>query len=328
MEQKSTYFQKTVIILIFLTVSISVHSQFDAQLSQYMLIPGMYNPGAVGEGDEMTVAVSARQQWTNIHNAPSTVLLNVGMPKKIGNQANGFGLILMKESIGLFDNQKLQLQYAWKKPIAGGMLSIGIQGGLLQQNFDADKIYIPTSDYHSSTDESIPTGSLTGLIPDFSTGAWYRGKDFYGGFSVSHLLESKITLKASEQATDENVFKTYATRTYYLNGGYNIVLTNPLYTLQPSILLKTDLTAWQADISAKLNYGERFWGMVGWRPEDAVILSVGIKLAQGLNIGYSYDVSTGALSIVSGGSHELFLGFSKKIETATESKKQKSVRIL
>ena len=291
-------------------------------------MPGYYNPGGICEVNELNVALSSRQQWVSIENAPSTFIIQATMPKMINNRLNGFGLVMMKESIGLFNNQMLQLQYAWKKNIYGGTLSVGLQGGLLQQNFDASGIHIPTSDYHNSSDVSLPSGDLEALIPDFSAGIWYRKSQLYAGLSASHLLESKINLKASGESTDSSRYSTYASRTYYLTSGYNIVMSNPLYTLQPSFLLKTDLKAWQTDISVKLWYKEGFWGSIGWRPEDAVIFSAGIKLAQGLTIGYSYDVSIQALSSVSGGSHEIFIGFAKKIETASISKKQKSVRIL
>lgn len=293
-----------------------------------MMIPGYYNPGGICEGEEMTIALSTRQQWVSIENAPSTFILHASLPKIINNRPNGFGLVMMKESIGLFNNQILQLQYAWKRNIYGGTLSVGLQGGLLQQTFDASGIHIPTSDYHNSSDISLPTGNLEALIPDFSAGVWYRRSQLYAGISASHLLESKINLKAGKEASDSSGYTTYATRTYYLTSGYNIVMANPLYTLQPSFLLKTDIKAWQTDISVKLWYKERFWGLIGWRPEDAIIISAGIKLPQGLTIGYSYDVSIQALSSASGGSHELFLGFVKKIDTASTSKKQKSVRIL
>ena len=315
-------------LLMLLLFSSNLFAQYDTQFSQYMLNQGTFNPGSIGEGEDMTVTLLNRQQWVNIDNAPSTFFLHAAIPKFIGNQRNGFGLVIMKESIGLFSTQLLQLQYAYKKPLFGGLLGIGLQGGMLQQNFDASGIHIPSSEYHVTTDLSIPTGTLEGKIPDFSAGIWFSRPRFYTGISASHLLESTIKLKENEETTDEESYKTHAARTYYLTGGYNILFANPLYTLQPSFLLKSDLIAWQADVSARLFYKERFWGIVGWRPEDAIILSAGIKLPQGLSIGYSYDISIKALSGVSGGSHEIFLSYSKKIETATVSKKQKSVRIL
>lgn len=308
--------------------SINVSAQYDAQMSQYMLAPGTFNPATAGNGSDLNVSLLNRQQWVGLGDAPSTFILHASMPFSMNNQKSGFGLIVLKESIGLFNTQLLQLQYSWKKKMMGGLLSLGLQGGLLQENFDSDGIHIPTSDYHSSSDESIPTGALKGSIPDFGLGIWYDHSGFYTGFSVSHLLETSIKLKAGTDASEDESYKTIASRTYYLTNGYNIALSNPLYTVQPSLLLKTDLTAWQIDLSGKVIYKDRFWGGLGWRWQDAVIVMAGIRLQQGLSIGYSYDVSTSAVGRFSNGSHEVFVGYTKKIGTATVSKRQKSVRIL
>jgi len=315
-------------ILALLFQSIRVFGQYDAQMSQYMLMPGIFNPAIAGESSEMNVSLINRQQWVGVDNAPSTLFVHASMPFVFNNRKHGFGLVVLKESIGLFSTQLIQLQYAYKKNWMNGILSIGLQGGVLQENFNADGIYIPSSDYHSNSDVSAPKGALEGMIPDFSMGLWYNHKSFYAGISASHLLESTIKLKAGKDATEGKSYSTIASRTYYLTNGYNIALSNPLYTLQPSFLIKTDLTAWQADLSGKVFYKERYWGGLGWRWQDAVIVMAGIKLPQGLSIGYAYDISTSAVASFSGGSHELFMGYTKKIGTATVSKKQKSVRIL
>jgi len=318
---------KPVFLLTLLFIGGRLFAQYDSQLSQYMLNPGSFNPASIGEEDLLNVTLLNRQQWTSFDNAPSTFLLTANMPKMLGNTLNGLGIVVMKESIGLFTTQLLQLQYAYKRPMMGGLLSLGFQGGMLQQNFDASGIYIPTSDYHVTTDASAPSGTLEGKIPDFSAGVWFSHPRFYSGLSASHLLETPVKLKQGEDDSDEDTYKIKPSRTYYLIGGYNIIFANPLYTLQPSFLLKSDFVATQVDISARLLYKERFWGMMGWRPQDAIIVSAGIKLPQGLSVGYSYDISL-TLFGSSGGSHEIFLCYTKKIETASVSKKQKSVRIL
>lgn len=316
------------LLLLLLFLSNKVSAQYDAQVTQYMLAPGTFNPAVAGQGSDLYITLLNRQQWVGIDNAPKSMFLNASMPFTLNNQKHGLGLLVLKESIGLFSTQLIQLQYSYKKTLSEGELSLGLQGGILQQNFDADKIYIPTSDYHTSTDMSIPKGNLEGTIPDFSLGVWYDHEAYYAGLSVSHLLESTIKLKSGTDETEGESYKTIASRTYYLTNGYNIALTNPLYTVQPSFLLKTDLTAWQIDLSGKVLYKDKYWGGMSWRYQDAVNVMVGIKLPQGLNVGYSYGISTSAVAKFSSGSHEIFLGYVKKIGTASVSKKQKSVRIL
>lgn len=316
------------VLLVLLLVSIPVSAQYDAQLSQYMLAPGTFNPAIAGRSSDLNVSLVNRQQWIGIENAPSSLFMHASMPFSFNNQKHGFGLLVLKESIGLYSTQLIQLQYAYKKALKSGELSIGLQGGLLQENFDGDRIHIPTSDYHSSTDESIPKESLEGKIPDFSLGVWYDTKKYYAGLSISHLFETSIKLKAGTDVAEGKTYQTIASRTYYLTNGYNIALTNPLYTVQPSLLLKTDLVTWQLDLSGKVFYKEHYWGGLGWRYKDAVIVMAGIKLPQGLSIGYSYDIETSAMAGYTSGSHEVFIGYTKKMGTASVSKRQKSVRIL
>ena len=323
-----SHIRRSAVLFLLLCISFGVSAQFDAQTSQYMLAPGTFNPAVAGESNDLLLTLQNRQQWVGIDGAPSTLLANVSMPFVLGNRKHGFGLIIEKESIGLFSTQMLQLQYAYKKQLKSGVLSFGIQGGILQEGFDGSGVYIPTSDYHISTDVSIPTGTLEGIIPDISAGIWYQNERMFAGLSASHLFETAVKLKTGPDDTSTDNPEMVASRSYYLTNGYNIVLPNALYTVQPSFLLKTDLTAWQLDLSTKVFYKDKYWGGLGWRYQDAVIVLAGIKLPQGLSIGYSYDISTSAVANFSGGSHELFMSYTKKIGTATVSKRQKSVRIL
>lgn len=328
MSVRTAHIRRTVALTLLLLTGIRASAQFDAQTSQYMLAPGTFNPAVAGEGNDLLLTLQNRQQWIGIEGAPSTLLANVTMPFVFGNRKHGIGLLIEKESIGLFSTQLLQIQYAYKKKLKSGVLSLGIQGGILQEGFDGSGIHIPTSDYHVSTEVGIPTGTLEGIIPDFSAGAWFQNERWYAGLSASHLFETAVKLRSGPDDTSTDSPEMVASRTYYLTNGYNIALPNALYSLQPSFLLKTDLTAWQLDLSAKVFYKDKYWGGLGWRSQDAIVVLAGIKLPQGLSIGYSYDIATSVVAQFSGGSHELFMSYTKKIGTATVSKRQKSVRIL
>ncbi|NLE32146.1 MAG: type IX secretion system membrane protein PorP/SprF, partial [Bacteroidales bacterium] len=82
----------TVLLLMFALVA---KAQFDGQFSQYMLNPALFNPAAIGEGEELVVNLTNRQQWTSIDNAPKTFLLNASLPKLFGASRHGFGLLIM-----------------------------------------------------------------------------------------------------------------------------------------------------------------------------------------------------------------------------------------
>ena len=118
--------------------------------------------------------------------------------------------------------------------------------------------------------------------------------------------------------------------TYYLTGGYNIKLRNPFLKIKPSVLLRTDGTAYRADITGRLVYtheGKMLYGGIGYSPTNSVTALFGGTF-HGVVLAYSYEVYTSGLSL-GNGSHELFVGYQMDINLVKRGKnKHQSVRIL
>ena len=307
-------------------------AQFDGQWTQYMLNPGIYNPAVAGRNSFLDVHIAFRQQWTGVTNAPSTLGLQVGYPVRVGKQQAGIGLLMLNESIGLFKTQMFQAQFSYRFKVWGGELRAGAQGGILQQNFASGDIYIPTSDYHSTSDDAIPTGDLEGIVPDLSLGVWYDRGPWFAGVSCAHVLGGTLHLddgegggSSSGSSEDEDGTQMKVSRTLYFTGGYNISFRNPLFTLQPSLMVKSDLVTVQADVSALLRVAKKYWGGLSWRPGDGLGVLAGMQFDFGLTVCYSYDIP---LYGPTDGSHEVMIGYRKAIDTSRINKKQKSVRIL
>ena len=62
--------------------------------------------------------------------------------------------------------------------------------------------------------------------------------------------------------------------------------------------------------------------------QDAVSFLLGIKVLNGLSIGYAYDLPASKIITASHGSHELFLSYEFGLSFGKKDKKYKSVRIL
>ena len=78
----------------------------------------------------------------------------------------------------------------------------------------------------------------------------------------------------------------------------------------PSVFFKTDPASWQADLNLTFEYDKRIWAGIGYRIGDAVIITAGTELWNGIKFGYSYDMSISALSRYNSGSHEFYLSYS------------------
>lgn len=308
------------ILFLVITCTGVVRAQYDAQFSHYFMSMGYYNPGFAGNTDNLNVFGLHRQQWLGIKNAPKSFFVMADMPFKIGEAKFGAGLVVFTESIGLFNLTHAAGQLAYKRNLFGGTLSIGIQAGIANQSFRGDSVKLIGGDQALQVDGSIPLSTVSGMALDVNAGIFYTHKKFYFGFGAMHLTEPEIEL-------DENA-STYIPMMLNLTAGYNIQTANPLYELQPSVFLKTDLLSFQADITARMIYNKRFNGGISWRVNEAFVVLLGATFGR-FHVGYAYDFPYSPILKESSGSHELIVKFSIPLnKMKTGKNRHKSVRIL
>ena len=110
--------------------------------------------------------------------------------------------------------------------------------------------------------------------------------------------------------------------------GSNIPVKNTLFEVIPSMIVASDFTFTTAEVTARLRYNKFLIGGVGYRWDDAVMLHLGAEI-KGFYLGYAYDYPTSAIAKVSSGSHEVFVGYSLKLDLSDKNKnKHKSIRIM
>ncbi|MBE6300800.1 MAG: type IX secretion system membrane protein PorP/SprF [Parabacteroides distasonis] len=308
------------LVVMMVTCVTGVRAQYDSQLSQYFMAMGYYNPAYVGVREDLNLLALSRLQWLGIEGAPKSIFINADMPLKLGKTNHGVGLSIFTEGIGLFQNTHVNLQYAYKQKLFGGTLSVGLQFGLVNQSFNGEKVFYPTSQFHQQQDQAIPNTQVSGMGMDIGAGLYYTHKKFYVGVGATHLNKTEVRL--------DEYSSMYLSSTYNLTGGYNIQLRNPLYELQPSVFLKTDMQSFQADITARLVYNKMFNGGFSWRVNESVILLLGAKFGS-FHVGYAYDFPTTPILKGTSGSHELMVSYKLKLKKSKSGKnKHKSVRIL
>ncbi len=297
--------------------SLDLSAQWDPQVSQYWRTKSFFNPSFAAETDTLQASVLHRQQWIGIENAPKTFIVSADMPLRFLGRKHGVGINVTTESIGLFKNTNVGVQYVYKKRWKKNMLNIGIQGGYTSIGFNA-------SDIHTANQDDLEglisgTNSQSGKI-DGNFGVSWIGPKYYVGLSATHLFEPTFDI-------DENL-TSYIARAYYLTAGYNIKLRNRLYELQPSVLVKTDAVVFQCDLTARIVYNKMFNGGISWRKDDGFVFLLGIT-ALGFDAGYAYDLSTSDISQESKGTHEFFLRYIIPMKEKKSGRySHKSIRIL
>lgn len=311
-------------------------AQTDPQYSQYYEVQSFYNPAAIGLTDNLTIRGGARLQWVGIENAPVSFTGLANMPVKLFGKRIGVGVVMNQESIGLYSTLNLDAQLGYKFKKFGGEWTVGLGVGIYDQSFKGSEVYIPGDDeYHQSSDTAIPTSDIHGTGLDIGAGLYYRHPLFWAGLSCTHLNQPQVSM-STEGASGGSAggsgmdakYTFTANRTLYFMAGGNIAIKNTLFEIVPSLMVKSDFTFTSAEVTARARYRKFISFGVGYRWNDAVIATVSAEV-KNFFIGYSFDYALTAINRASSGSHELFLGYSMKLDLGDKNKnKHKSVRIM
>lgn len=295
----------------------AVRAQYDASFSHYWALEPVFNPAAVGKEQKLNIAAAYAKSMAGFENSPATMYAGADIPLYFLRTYHGVGLQFMNDEIGLFSHKRFVLQYALKFKLFGGMISAGVNVGLLSEGFDGGSVDTETPD-----DPAFPSSDATGTGVDIGVGLYYSHRNWYVGLSALHLNSPSMDIG------DAQTFNVDAT--YYLTGGYNIKLRNPFLSIHPSALVRYDGTAYRGDVTARLKYTNDkkvMYAGLAYSPTNSVTVMVGGNF-HGVSLGYSYEVYTSAISI-GNGSHEIFIGYQMDMNLGKKGRnKHKSVRLL
>lgn len=282
-------------VLLMLGVSADIFAQQDSEYTHYMFNSLVLNPGYAGSRGALSGTAIYRHQWAGITGAPRTFSLAGHSP--FGERV-GVGLYMESDRVGVHNRLSLFGSYAYRIPIAAdGNLSLGIQAGF--RNYVSDW---NDSDLNiQNTSDPSLSGKQSKLLPNFGLGAYYYTERYYVGLSIPHLIDNKLD-KVQELA------KEY--KHYFLTGGV-VLDISPTVKFKPSVLLKSvpAVAPLEVDINLNFLFQDALWAGVGYRTADALLFMLEYQFANGLRLGYSYDLTLTQLGAHNSGSHEIMLGW-------------------
>jgi len=306
------------VTLFVLMLNSTTVGQQTPMITQYMFTNMFFNPAYAGSGGGICAKGLFRQQWIGFKDmdgnssSPQTILFTVDAPIKFLH--GGVGGTIYQDKVPFLTILALKVGYAFKLELGPGDFSIGVQLGFQNPKMDFSKYqFIDQNDelLMGKTNESD-------FIFDMAAGLFYKIPDkFYVGVSSDQLLQSR-----------GNNTHYQLRRHYYLTSGYQWAIPNhPAFELQPSLLFLFDGSAFQLNVSALLQYNNKFYGGLAYRITDAVSVLAGIYF-KGFHIGAAYDISTSSLTNYNSGSIEVMLGYCFKIETDKFRKSYHNTRFL
>lgn len=312
--------RRNLLILALLLMALcEASAQYDPSFSHYWAMETAYNPAAIGKQEKINVNVAYNMTMAGFKRNPKTMYAAGDMPFYFLGGYHGVGGQFVSDQIGLFSHNRFSAQYAFKQKLFGGTLSVGIQATMISENFDGSKVDLGDKDV---TDPAFASSQLTGSGFDLGAGLYYQHKKWFVGAAVQHATAPTIELGETNELN--------LSQAYYLTGGCNIQLRNPLLSIQPTVMGRYDGVAYRADLTARLTYTfeqKLMYAGLGYSPTNSATVYLGGRF-HGIILGYSYEIYTSAINPVNG-SHELFVGYQTDLNLFKKGRnRHQSVRIL
>lgn len=286
------------------------------QLPQYSLFahnPFAYNPAAAGSEDDLVGSALYRRQWVNLEGAPTTYHFNAHLP--IYALRSGFGVKVENDLIGA--HRTTLGVVAWNYQIDLGKatsLSFGLGAGYMGYTLDGALLRAPDGVYNEPggpvlhNDPRLPEGLVAAGAPVFEFGVFFRRRSLNIGLAALPVFAPEL------REHNNGALRVQPQRHYALMGIYRLEMSENL-SLQPAIFAKTDLIAFQSEISASVYWQDNIFAGISYRgftpnSRDALVISAGMRLNERARLAYAYDHTLSALSAAQRGTHEIMLRYS------------------
>lgn len=298
-----------------LAIAVLGHSTALAQqLPQYSLWQQnlyAYNPAVAGTEGTLVATGVYRRQWVDLDGAPVTQELNAHLP--LNFLRSGVGVKFSNDAIGAHRTMDAMLSYSYHLELGRNTLvSLGAGAGYQQYTLDGDRLRTPRGDYSQGNlnhnDALLPLGRVSAGAPIFEMGIFLRSKQLALGVAAQPVFAPVIKVSSNGS------FQLQPEQHYLASGTYTLEF-GERFSVQPGVLVKTDLAATQIDLSVLSRWQDKILAGVGVRgigsqSRDAAILMVGIRLSEKTILLYGYDLPLSGLQSTNRGSHEFLLRYS------------------
>lgn len=311
----------SLLLFLCLTVFQGIKAQSDAHFNNFLEVENFYNPAAMNRNSRTNVVGALSMQMAGYTHAPVSMFIGANMPVPLGKKKNSLGVGLFNETLGLFTNRRLLLDYAYKIGMGKGWMNIGVQAGVMSEEFNGGRLKMETQN-----DPAFPTGNERGTVGDLGAGILYVNGEWWAGASAQHLNFPHVEFGKTQGKNIEMDIKP----TLYLTGGCNIGLRNPLLSVQPCFLVESDIDFWRVDMSVRGYYQYEttllYMGAT-YSPGVSISAMIGGKVRDVL-IGYAYEFYTSGVGALKG-SHDLTVTWQTDVDLFKKGRNvHKSVRYL
>ena len=283
-------------VLIFLPMMLM--GQLTPVTNHYVLNPLRINPSYAGSRGGLSVAAFYRQQWVGLDGAPRTMSLELDAP--VLSDKLGLGLFVVNDKIGVTRQTEVMTSYAFRISVGSGTLALGLGAGLVATNTAWSELIVldPGDDY-------FLIDSKVFVVPDFSFGTYYSGKNYFLSFSIPRLLGYRFDF-------DKNKYSLKVepgNYNYVLNTGYMFPLGAKARMMPSALVSYSPGDRLLYDGSLHFILYDRVWFGATYRSTGSVTALAQFAINNQLKMAYSYDFDFGKLGTYNNGSHEVMLRY-------------------
>ena len=270
-------------------------------MSQYLQHNSMINAGAAGISNADMVGVSYRNQWSSFPGNPRTYM--VYGDANLEKYKIGLGGYVYRDETG--PTSRTGVQMAFSKHIISKdekqRLGLGIELRGLQYALDKGKVI------NALGNDPALGGASSKFGFDAGAGIYYTDGTFSAGAAVSQLIQSKLQLADVPNAKING--KLY--RHYNFNANYRIQTGDDIFLIPNALVRLVEHAPTEFEAGMKLDYQDKLWFAFIYRYRQLYSLQAGLKIADKLNVSYSYDAYSTPIGVYDGGSgaHEIGLRF-------------------
>lgn len=280
-------------------------SQNDPLYNQYQFNQLVINPAYAGVHNRMTATLITRLQWVGIEGAPLSN--NASIHTAWGRTNMGVGLMVLNDRLGINENTEVNGIYSYRINFRRSRLQFGLQVGVVNFRYDYNKLTLEYLD-----DPNLQANNEQFTKPNFGSGIFYSGTNFFIGVSLPRMLNVKVN--------DGLLNSVRYRRHIYASGGIIWPLSE-LIKLKPSALLKiVDGKPISYDINMHALFAETLWVGVTYRDQNSMGINTQLEVSDRVRVGYGFEYPFEPLNSGNLGTHELmvsidFTPFKRQVAT-------------
>lgn len=281
----------------------------DPIFTQFYSNPMYLNPAFAGSRVCPRFALNYRNEWPNI--SGNFITTAAAYDQKVESLSGGLGLIVLTDNAAkTVKTTRVSAVYAYNQSITRKFsVNFGIEATFFQKSLDWNKLTFgdmidPRRGFVYPTNDLSRGGTSSGV--DFSAGVIGYTDKFFFGFATHHLNEPNESLMNSLDVPLPMRYTAHlgAVMPLEMNGGR--YAKNKDF-ISPNIIFTQQGTFQQLNMGLYIKKSS-LTGGIWYRNKDAFIITLGLE-SEYIKVGYSYDVTISKLSLGSGGSHEVSMGF-------------------